>query len=140
MVVGRFAIAVMTRHALFAVNLLGMEVFDPVQGDQVTAFQVDIIVQDLAALRHAEEVFEQGSNLLRADRVEEGPHLRIAGNGVQAKDGAEIVILGSALESKQGTVLETEEGQTGHQGIAQRELATAPRIGHILETAAGKLN
>jgi hypothetical protein len=54
-VIGHFAILVMARHAVLAVNLLGGEVFDPVQGDQVTVFEVDIIFKDLAALRLAED-------------------------------------------------------------------------------------
>jgi hypothetical protein len=107
----------MARHAVFAVNLLGVEVLDPVQGDQVTAVELDIILKNLAALHLAEDVFEQGADMLRAHLVEDGPHLRITGNALQVEDRVKVMNLDAFLELQEGAVLETEESQTGRQGV-----------------------
>ena len=62
-----------------AVDLGGAEVFDPIQGHQVAAFQEDVPLQDLAALQLAEEVPEDGAEPAGVHVVEDGPHLGVAG-------------------------------------------------------------
>src|SRR5579871_4069116 len=78
--------------------------------------------------------------MVRANLVEDGAHLGIAGNGLKAEDRAEIVIAGAALEGKQGGVFETEQSQAGHQGVGQGEVGTATLFGYLVEPAAGELN
>ena len=56
-------------------DLLGTEVFDAVQGNEITTIEVDIVFENLGALELPEDVFEQRAELLGIDLVEDGPHL-----------------------------------------------------------------
>src|SRR5436189_2399159 len=137
-VVADCAVLVLPRQAMVAVDLLGREVFDPIQGNQLTTFQEDKLLQDLAALQRAEEVLEGGADLVRGHLVEDGPYLSIAGDGLEAEDRAEVVIQGATLESEQGGVLQAEQRQASHQGIGQSEGGAAPLLGQFLETTVGE--
>jgi len=44
---------------------------------------------------------------------------------LQTKDRTEIVILGATLEGEKRGVFETEEGQTGDQGVVQSKIGAA---------------
>src|SRR5205085_2040675 len=85
-VVGNGAVPVRSRHAIIAVNLLGGEVFDAVESHQVTAFEEDILLQDLTALYLAKDIFEDGTEVVGGNVVEDRAHLGVAGDGLQAED------------------------------------------------------
>lgn len=87
-----------------AVDRLGAEVLDAVEGDEVAAVEEGEPLQQLAALGLAEDVPEQGPQVPGADAVEDLAHLRVAGDVVQAEDGAEVGVAGAALEGEQGGV------------------------------------
>ena len=68
---------------------------------------------------------------MRVDRIEDGPHLGVAGDVVDAVDGAEVVVgvAAAMIEGQQGGVFEREHGEGRHQGIAQGEFDLArPRV------------
>ncbi len=120
-VVLRRAAVPLSRQALLAVDLVGAEVFDAVQANQVTAAQKDERLEDLAPLELAEDVSEGRAELDGVHVIEDAAHLRVAGEGLQAKDAVQVVIEGAPGEGQQGRVLEGEQGQSGHQGIGQGE-------------------
>src|SRR5262249_61853622 len=70
--------------------------------------------------------------------VEDGPHLRVAGDSREAEDGAEVAVHGPAAEGEQGRVLQAEQGQAGHQGVSQAELRAAALLRQRLEAAPGQ--
>jgi hypothetical protein len=121
---------------MIAVDLVGPEVFDAVQRHQVTAFEEDIRLEDLAALQLAEDIPEGRAEAVGVDVVEDGPHLGIAGDGLKAEDAAEVVIDGPMHEGEQGRVLEGEQGQTGHQGVGQGEVGIPAWLRESLEALA----
>jgi hypothetical protein len=95
--------------------------------------------KDLAALRLAEDVLEQGSDLVGVNLVEDLAHLGVAGDGHKAKDSAEVVVQRATLEGEQRRVLEGEQGKTGHQGVGQREGGTATLVWDLLKALASQL-
>ena len=132
-VVGGLAV-VLPGQAVVTVDLGGAKVFDPIQGHQVTALEEDILLQDLAPLQLAEEVLEDGAEVVGIDLIQDGAHLGVAGDGLQAKDRLEVVIQRPALEGEQGGILEGEEGQPGHQGVGQGKGGATALLREFLET------
>jgi hypothetical protein len=139
-VVGNVAGLVPATQAVIAVDLLGPEVFDAVQGHQVTAFEEDIPLQDLATLQLAEDILEDRAEAVGVNVVEDGPHLGIAGDGLKAEDSAEVVIDGAMHEGEQGRVLEGEQRQTGHQRVGRGEVRIAAWLREFLEALADEAN
>jgi len=85
---------------VIAVNLLGAEVFDAVEGHQVAAIEEDILLQDLTALKLAEEVLEDGAELVGMNVVEDLAHLGVTGDALQAEDRTEVMVEGTATEGE----------------------------------------
>jgi len=48
------------------------------------------------------------------------------------------VIQSATTEGEQGGILESEEGQSGHQDVGQGEMGCPALFGHLLETTAGQ--
>jgi hypothetical protein len=132
-VVGHFAVVVVARHAVVAMDLLGAEVFDPVQGNQVMAVKEDVVLKDLAALQLTEDGLEEGAKPQWVNVVENLAQLSVAGNGLEAKDRAEVVIQRAATEGEQGRVLEGVQGKASHQGVGQREVRTTAMVGNLIK-------
>jgi hypothetical protein len=120
-VVGNVAVLVMAGHAVVAVDLVGAEVFDAIEGHQVAAIEEDILLQHLAALELAEDVLEDGAELVGMNVVEDLAHLGVAGDAVQAEDRTEVVVEGTGTEGKERGILEGKEGEAGQQGVGQGE-------------------
>ena len=92
-----------------------------------------------AALLAAEDITEHGSQVGRIDGVENGPHLGVTRNAADVIDGSEIVarVIPALVESQQGRILQREQGQARHQGIAQRNAArVGTTIRHLFECGA----
>lgn len=115
-------------------NLGGGEIGSTVQRQQVMTVQVDEAFQRFAALQTAEDVPEQRGQILGIDRIEDGPHLRVAGNAVDAIDRAEVIVgvLATLVEGQQGRVLQRKHGKARHQGVAQGD-------GRLLRTRVGEV-
>jgi hypothetical protein len=101
-VVRHFAVVVLAAQAVLTVDLVGTEVFDPVQGQQVTALQEEVVLQNLAALQLAEHVTKHRPEVVGVQVVEDGPQLGIAGDGVEAEHRAEVVIQGAVRGKRAG--------------------------------------
>jgi len=121
-------------------DFLRAKICDAVQGHQVTAFEEDIRLQDLAALQLAEDILEGRAKAVGVNVVEDGPHLGIAGDGLKAEDSAEVVIDGTMHEGEQGRALEGEQRQTGHQGVGQGEVRIPAWLRELLEALADEAN
>jgi hypothetical protein len=119
--VGDLAIAVVAGLAVAAVNLIRAEILDAVECDQVTTLEENILFEDLGSLELSEDICEGGADGLGGNLVEDGAHVGVAGDGLKAKDRAEIVIEGSPTESEEGGILEAEDGKASHQGVGQGE-------------------
>ena len=92
---GDAAAAMMLLQARVAMDFAGREIGRAVQRQEVIAVQIDERFECLAALQAAEDVLEQRPQVVGIDRVEDGPHLRVAGDvvdAVDAVDGAEVVV------------------------------------------------
>ena len=65
--------------------------------------------------------------------IEDGPHLGVAGDAIDAEDGAEVVVwvLLAAVEGQQGGVFERKHRKRRHQDVGQGEFNLAgPRVGN----------
>jgi len=94
-----------------------------------------------ATLQAANDITEQGPQVVGIDRIKEGPHLGVAGDVVDAVDGAEVVVgISTALvEGQQERILEREHGKRRHQGVAKRDLdRRRTRIGQAVEAGANQ--
>ena len=98
-----------------------------------------IAFKHLAALQATEDLAERGPQVRGIDRIQDVPHLRVAGDAVDPIDGAEVVlgVVAAVVEGQQGRVLEREHGKGRHQCIGQGDFNLAgPRVGKGAETAA----
>src|SRR5258706_45572 len=75
----------------------GTEVFDAVERRQVTAFEEDIWLQDLATLQLAKHIAKDREEAIGVSLIEDLAHLSIAGDGLQAEDSAQVVVQSPAL-------------------------------------------
>ena len=93
-------------------DLGGGEIGGAVQRQQVMAVQIDEAFEHLAALQATEDR-GRGPQVRGIDRVQEMPHLRVAGDAVDPIDGAEVVIgvVAAVVEGQQGRVIEREHGK-----------------------------
>src|SRR5262249_23769395 len=135
-----FPVTVVAGHAVLAVELGGREVLHAIQGDQVVQIKEKVIFQDLAPLQRRKDVSEQGTHVVGVNLVEDGSHLRVAGNVVKSKDTAEVVIQATALEGEQGRILEAEHGQTSHQGVGASKFWATTLLGKLVEALAGAVD
>lgn len=139
-VIGRFAgLGVGFLQAIAREEFFGREVTGAIQGDQIAAFHEDKRFQQLASLGLSENGLKGRAQLIGIDNIQSGAHLGVAGNGVHAVDGLEIVFLGfsSPIKSQKRGVFEGEHGESGHQDIGQFNLRV-PRCGvlHLTELLA----
>ena len=91
-------------------DLGGGKIGRAVQRHQVVAVQIDETFERLAALQATEDLAERGPQARGIDRIENGPHLGVAGDAVDSIDGAEVVVgvAAAVVEGQQGWVLERE--------------------------------
>ena len=89
-------------------DLGGGEIRGAVQRQQVIAVQIDEAFKHLAALQATEDLAERGPQVRGIERIQDVPHLRVAGDAVDPIDGAEVVIgvVAAVVEGQQGRVLE----------------------------------
>ena len=123
-------------------DFAGGEIGGAVQRQEVMAVQIDERFECLAALQAAEDVLEQDPQVVGMDGVEDGPHLRVAGDVVDAVDGAEVVvgIAAAFVKSQEGRILKGEHGEGGHQGVAQGYFgATRARVWKSVKTGTDQL-
>ncbi len=136
------AAAMMLLQARVAMDFAGGEIGRAVQRQEVMPVQIDERFECLAALQAAEDVLEQGPQVVGIDRVEDVPHLRVAGDVVDAVDGAKDVvgIAAALVKSQEGRILEGEHGKGGHQCVAQGYFgASRARFGKGFKTGADQL-
>jgi hypothetical protein len=120
-------------------DLVGGEITRAVQRHQVIAAQIDEGFQRLAALQATEYVEEHGAQTQGIDGIQDVAHLGVAGDVVNAVDGAEVFggVAAAMIEGQQGAVFEREHRERRHQGIVQRDLDLArPMISEGAEIRA----
>ena len=108
--IGDVAVAMLLHQARGAMDLGGGKIGRAVQRHQVVAVQIDETFERLAALQATEDLAERGPQARGIDRIENGPHLGVAGDAVDSIDGAEVVVgvAAAVVEGQQGWVLERE--------------------------------
>ena len=89
--IGDAAAAMVLLQARGAMDLGGGEIVGAVERQQVMAVEIDEAFQHLAALQATEDVAEDGPQVRGIDGIEDGPHLGVGGDAVDAIDGAEVV-------------------------------------------------
>ena len=130
--IGNVAVAMLLHQARGAMDLGGGEIGRAVQRQQVMAVEIGEVFQRLAALQAPEDRAERGPQARGIDRIENGPHLGVAGDAVDPIDGAEVVIgiAAAVVEGEQGWVFEREHREGRHQGVVQGDFhRTRPRVG-----------
>src|ERR1700693_6147807 len=60
-VVGNGPVAMLARHTMGTVDFVRAEVFDAIQGHEVTAAEENIVLQNLAPLQLAKDLLEDGA-------------------------------------------------------------------------------
>ena len=73
-------------------DLGGGEIRRAVERHQVMAVQIDEAFQHLAALQATEDLQKRGPQARGIDGIEDVPHLGVAGDAIDAVDGAEVVV------------------------------------------------
>ena len=77
--------------------------------------------------------------MLGVHRVENLPHLRVAGNLSDAEQRLQVPIAATVVEGQQRGVLQREQGEGRHQRVGQgNRRAGSPRIGDLGEAAANQ--
>ena len=106
--IGDAAVAMVLFQTGGTMDLGGGEIGGAVQRQQVMAVQIDEAFKHLAALQATEDLAERGPQVRGIDRIQDVPHLRVAGDAVDPIDGAEVVIgvVAAVVEGQQGRVLE----------------------------------
>ena len=105
------------------------------------AVQIDEVFQHLAALQATEDLAERGTQVRGIDGIEDVPHLGVAGDAVDAIDGAEVVVgvAAALIEGQQGRIFEREHRESRHQDIGQGDFDLArPRVGNRAEKGVEK--
>jgi len=121
------------------VDLLGAEVFDAVECHQVATLEAELL-ENLGSVQLAEDVIEEGADVVRVNVVEDDPHLRIAGDALETKDRAEVVIQGASLEGEQRRILEGKQSEASHQGVGQSKVGLPPWVGDSAEPLSCELD
>ena len=128
--IGDVAVAMVLLQAGGTMDLGGGEIGGAVQRQQVMAVPIDEAFEHLAALQATEDLAERGPQVRGIDRIQDVPHLRVAGDAVDPIDGAEVVVgvVAAVVEGQQGRVFEREHGEGRHQGVA-KGISTSPDRG-----------
>ena len=95
--------------------------------------------QGLASLQAMEHGAERTTQQRRVDRVEDGAHLRIAGDDAHTVDRMQAGGLQDppAVKIEQGLIFQGKHRKTTHQGVGKGNLDIAgPVIGHLGEVLA----
>ena len=80
--IGDAAIAMVLFQTGGTMDLGGGEIRGAVQRQQVMAFQIDEAFEHLAALQATEDLAERGPQIRRIDKIQDLPHLRVAGDTI----------------------------------------------------------
>ncbi len=99
--------------------------------------EIDERFQRLATLQAEKDITEHLPQVVGIDQIKEGPHLGVAGDVVDAVDGAEVIVgISTAfVEGQQGGILEREHGKRRHQGVAKGGSRPPP---HAVEAGANQ--
>ena len=108
-------------------DLGGGEIGGAVQRQQVMAVQIDEAFEHLAALQATADLAERGPQVRGIERIEDVPHLRVAGDAVDPIDGAEVVlgVVAAVVEGQQGRVLEENMAKADIKASA-KGISTSP--------------
>ena len=120
-------------------DLGGGEIGRAVQGHQIVAVEREEAFQRLAALQAPEDRAERRPQVGGIDRIEDGPHLRVAGDALDPIEGAEVVVgvPAAVVEGQQGRVFEREHGEGRHQDVVQGDFhLRRPQVGKRSEMGA----
>ena len=116
-----------------AIDLGGGEITCAIQRHQVMAVQINEASSTLSRSRRRNTSRHRARGI---DRIEDGPHLEVTGDVVDAIDGADVVIAVAAamIEGQPGRVFERENRDCRHQDIRQAEFILArPRVRYRTE-------
>ena len=137
--IGDAAVAMVLFQTGGTMDIGGGEIGGAVQRQQVMVVQIDEAFEHLAALQAPEDLAERGPQVRRIDRIQDVPHLRVAGDAVDPIEGAEVVlgVVAAVVEGQQGRVFEREHGKGRHQGIGQGDFnLVRPQVRKRGETGA----
>ena len=140
--IGDVAVAMVLLQARGAMDLGGGEIRRAVQGQQVMVIPIKEAFEHRAALEATEDLAERDSHASRVERIQDGPHLGVAGDVVDPIDGAEVVrgVAAAVVEGQQGRIFEREHREGRHQGVSQGDFDVAgPRVGKRGEMAVEDL-
>ncbi len=102
-------------------DLGGGEIGRAVQRQQVVAVQIHEAFECLAALQVTEDLAEAGSQIRRIDGIEDITHLGVAGDAVDAVDGAEVVVGVAAA------LIESQQDGSLSENIAKADIRTSAK-------------
>jgi hypothetical protein len=135
MVMGDDAVTAFLVETVWAMNFFGSKVGGAIAGDEVMIFPKDEGFEHLAALTLPKNAGERGAKMQGIDIIENGSHLRIAGDRLHAEKGREIerIIAAFIVESQQGRGFQGEESKPRQHNIHQRDAGFLAMVWDILE-------
>ena len=89
--IGDPAAAMVLGQARGARDLGGGEVGRAIERQEITAVEINEAFEDLAALEATEHIVEAGPQVVGIQRIEDVPHLRVAGDLIDPINGTEVV-------------------------------------------------
>lgn len=117
-------------------DFLGGKIFGTIQCNEVFSVQEPVWIELPTALEMVQECREDTAEFLGRDPIDDLPHLGILGDGANAENIGEIVLLGAFLQSflkgEKGGVLEKHHGEPAHQDIVQ-PMTHFPRLAGIMD-------
>ena len=141
MVIRHLAVPMLLLTAVGAMDLVGREIAGAINRQQIMAIKISEPFESFAALQEREDALERNAQDFRIDGVQPLAQIRIRRGSRHAVERVQvglnqrlIIVL---VKLQQRRILETEDGQTGHQAVTQRDTTTGDLIGQFVKAASG---
>jgi hypothetical protein len=137
--IARFAIAAFLLQARRAMDFFGGEIRSAIEGHQIMVQKKDKRFEGLAALELTKDIGVGGAEFWWVDVVENGAHLGIGRDVLDAEKRFEVGLIVAAfiVKGQEGRSFESEDGKARHEGVPHRNLRrSGARIGNRSESRA----
>jgi hypothetical protein len=96
------------------------EILGTIQQQQITVLMEYVLLQHLATLQLTKHVTEQRTQGLRINAIQNLTQSRVAWHLPNTKQPFHVFIAATSVKRQQRRILQCEQGQSGHQGVGQR--------------------
>ena len=128
--IGDAASAMFFDQTGITVNGLGGEVASAIEGHEIAAVEKGVSLQGLGPLKAAENLGVGRPQVVGVEGVEDGPHLGIARDAIDAVDGTKVIggVLATLVEGEQGRIFKGKHGIGRHKSVSKRNVWLIPVV------------